>query len=102
MAPDRTATRPASAADGPFELAIGPPRAALDALLPGLVVELVAGAAARAVPGLLAAAPARRRVVRRGPAPLVGLAAAGPLLVHGAGRDLLGAVLAAPLVQLAL
>ena len=59
----------------------------------GLVVELVAGAAAGAPMRAQAAAPAGRDVVGGRAARLAGLAVAGPLLVDGPGGDLLGGVL---------
>src|SRR5438270_6594975 len=66
----------------------------LDAALPGLVVELVVRGSLRAAVRAQAAAPGGGDVVQRGAARRLGLAVPGPFLVDGAGRDLLGAVLA--------
>src|SRR5207237_9686 len=91
--PPSCCSRP-SAADGPFELGLGHLRPARDVPLLGLVVELLLGAAAGAAVGAQPAAPARGNVLGGGAAGLFRLAGPGPLLVHGAGGDLFGRVLA--------
>src|SRR5690606_28918596 len=93
-----TASGPATSAatHGLLELALVHPRAALDALPPGLVVELVLGPSS--APGVRAtAAPlgCGELVLGGAPARLLALAGAGALLVDGASRDLLRGVLAA-------
>ena len=83
--------------DGPLQLGLVHLRAAVDAELLGLVVELVAGPAARAARArALAAAAAGGDVLRRGARGGARLAGAGALLVDRARRDLLGARLEAP------
>src|SRR5207245_9876271 len=58
-----------------------------------LVVELLLGAALRAArAGAQAAAPSGGHVLPGRAGRLLGLARAGPLLVHGPRRDLLGAL----------
>src|SRR4051794_2281364 len=86
--------RQGSATDGPLELGLVHLRPALDALVLGLVVELVAGATAGTLVGPEPAAPARRDVIGRRAARLLRLAGPCPLLVDRAGGDLLGSVLA--------
>src|SRR6266508_4943873 len=83
-----------SAADSLGELGLVHLRAALDALALGVGVQLLLGAATRAVVGPQAATPSGRDVVGRRTALLLGLPAPGTFLVHGTGRDLLGRVLA--------
>src|SRR5215510_11323984 len=87
--------RPGSAADGPLELLLGHLRAALDVLLAGLLVQLVPRPPARSPVRTQATPPARGDVLGRRWAGLPRLAAAGPLLVHRPGGDLLGLVLGA-------
>src|SRR5262245_21937567 len=88
------------APDGLRQLGLGHLRAALDVLLPGLVVELILCPALRPAVRAQAATPARRDVVRRRPARLLGLAGPSAFLVDGPRRDLLsGALTPAPLLQ---
>src|SRR6266508_2803538 len=90
-----------SAADSLGELGLVHLRAALDALALGVGVQLLLGAATRALVGPQAATPSGRDVVGRRTALLLGLPAPGTFLVHGACRDLLGRVLA-PAISLIL
>src|SRR4051812_41859017 len=94
--------REASTTDGALELSLVHLRPALDALLPRLVVELVAGSAAGALVRPEPTAPARRDVIGRRTARLLGLARASTLLVDGARGDLLGGVLLLAAVEQAL
>ncbi|CAK7279540.1 hypothetical protein SGPA1_10318 [Streptomyces misionensis JCM 4497] len=85
-----------------LELVLVHVRAALDAALPRLVVQLVAGRAVGADPVArpLAAAPAGRHVLRGGAAGGLRLAGAGAFLVDGPCGDLLRASLAlAPVLR---
>jgi hypothetical protein len=67
-----------------------------------LGVELLERAPPRPVcPGAQPTATAGRYVVCRCPRARAGFACTGSLLVHGAGRDLLGELLGAPLIELA-
>src|SRR4051794_31460319 len=85
-----------------LQLLLGHLRATFDAELLGVVVQLFAGAAARAMARLLATAAARRPPSRRATRGVFRLARAGPFLVDCAGGDLLSAFLGAPLFLLAL
>src|SRR5439155_19607823 len=64
----------------------------LDAVLPGLVVELVVRAAPRPSMRSQAAPPSGGDVLHGGWAGGLRLPRAGPFLVHGSRRDLLGSV----------
>src|SRR4051794_36101723 len=90
------------AVDGPLELGLVHLRAALDAPVLGLLVELIAGASARSLVRAEAAAPPRRDVVGGRLARRLRLAGSGPLLVDRARRDLLSLLLAGPAVLEAL
>src|SRR6478672_9666673 len=68
------AERRGSAGEGALELRLRHPRAALDAVLTGLVPELVVRPPAGAPMGAQTAAPRRRDVVERRPARLARLA----------------------------
>src|SRR5262249_6154735 len=86
--------------DGAFELPLRHLRAARDASLAGLVVELVVRSPARAAVRPQAAASAGGDVPGGRPAALPGFAVTRAFLVHRPGRDLLGRVLAAaPFLQ---
>ena len=88
------------AADRLLQLGLVHLRPAPDALLLRLVVELCPRAPAGPLVRSQPAAPARRDVLHRRAAALPGLTRSCPLLVHGAGGDLLGRVLGlAPLLQ---
>src|SRR5262245_57317621 len=88
------------AVDGALQLRLPHLRPAPDALVPGLLVELLLRASAGSRVRPEAAPASGRDVADRGSAGLLGLARARPLLVHRPGGDLLGRVLvAAPLLQ---
>src|SRR4051812_28891875 len=91
--PWRTGPEPGSAVDGALELGLGHLRPALDVLVLRLLVELVARPASRPLVRPQPAAAAGGDVLGGRLRRRLGLAGARPLLVHGAGRDLLGQVL---------
>src|SRR3954469_15121250 len=68
-------------------------RPSVDALLLGLVVELLLGAPTRAAMGPQSAAATGRDVTHGGPALRLGFAAASPFLVHRTSGDFLGLAL---------
>ena len=88
------------AANGALQLGLRHLRAALDALVASLVVELFLGPAARTTMRTKAAATRRRDVTDRRSTRRPRLAVLRPLLVDGAGRDLLGLVVGpAPILE---
>src|SRR5262249_29827953 len=88
--------------DGALELSLVHLRTALDAEVLRFVVELLVRAALRAVrAGAKASAAARGHVAHRGAGALARLAGARAFLVDRAGRNLLGQILGAALLELA-
>src|SRR5436309_4947884 len=77
---------------GPFQLCLVHPRAAPDPTILRLFVELVVGPSAGPRVRAESPAPPRGDVLDGRTAGFLGLAGPGPLLVDGAGRDLLGHV----------
>src|SRR3954447_23900723 len=89
-----------SAVDGAEQLRLAHLRAALDALLTGLVVQLVERPATRATVRTQTTPARRRDVLDRGATGLSRLAGPGPLLVDRPGGDLLGLALGgAPIAE---
>src|SRR5438105_854268 len=85
-----------------LQLGLGHLRATPDPSFASLVAKLGVSAASRPRVGAFAAPAAGRDVFDRGPAGLLRLSVASPLLVHGACRDLLRFVLAGAALEQAL